>query len=271
MRMLWPTPAADVDPLVVYAAPERAPVGERPWVLVNMISTVDGAAADPTGRSGGLGGPADRRVFGAVRAVADVIMAGAGTIRGENYRPARLPDAVMAVRTARGQAERPRIAVVSASLRLDPGTPLFDDPTTRRPLVVTTESADPTARRRLEPVADIVVAGRHRVDWRSALAAVREATGAAVVVVEGGPSVNGQLVDEGLVDELCLTLGPSLAGGTAPRIAAGRDDRQGDGLRPLRLAHVLESDGFLLLRYIVDHTGRAAAGQEPGTGPAADA
>jgi riboflavin biosynthesis pyrimidine reductase len=95
--MLWPTPRrggaersrnpADVDPAVVYGADSRKPVGDRPWVLANMIASIDGAATDPTGRSAGLGGPADLRVFSAIRAVADVVLAGAGTVRTERYGP----------------------------------------------------------------------------------------------------------------------------------------------------------------------------------------
>ena len=246
--MLWPTPKADVDPAPLYAEADRGPIGERPWVLVNMISSVDGSAAGPDGRSGSLGGVADRQVFAAIRAVADVVLAGATTVRQEGYGPAQVSPELQAQRIARGQAPRPRIAVVSASLRLDPSLRLFHDEDALRPLVVTAASADPEARRRLEPVADIVLAGEQTLDWAMALAALRTVTGANVAVVEGGPMVNGQLFARDLVDELCLTVAPALAGGPAGRIAQATEPAT---LRPLTLAHVLTDEGHLLLRYVV--------------------
>ena len=106
---------------------------DRPWVLVNMVASLDGAITIAD-RSGGLGGPADKAMFSALRGVADVVMAGAGTVRAEGYGPARPSDAVRAVRRARGQAEVPRIAVVTRSLDLDLATPLF------------TEAVEPTDR-----------------------------------------------------------------------------------------------------------------------------
>lgn len=247
--MLLPTPASIADPAALYAAVHRRPVGPRPWVVVNMIGTADGAATDAAGHSGGLGSAADRQVLAAVRAAADVVVAGAETVRIEDYGPARTPPDLEAARLARGQSPRPRIVVVSASLRLDPAMRLFREPADERPLIVTVTAADAEAHRRLERVADIVVAGEDRVDWPRALAELRRATGADVAVVEGGPVVNGQLLAEDLVDEMCLTLAPALAGGAAPRIAHGP---RVHGPRRLRLEHVLEADGYLLLRYLVD-------------------
>jgi riboflavin-specific deaminase-like protein len=253
--MLLPTPAPSVDAAALYTAGPRRPVGGRPWVLANMISTVDGSSTDTHGRSGGLGSEADRDVLIAVRAVADIVIAGAGTVRAENYGPARVPADLQAQRAARGQAPRPRIAVVSASLRLEPTMRLFQESSDERPLIVTVDSADADARRRLEPVADMIVAGDERVDWHRALTALRQDAGAGVVVVEGGPIVNGQLVADDLVDELCLTLAPALAGGDAARVVHGAIP---DASRPLRLAHALEADGYLLLRYLVDHPSGAS-------------
>lgn len=247
--MLAPTPADDVDPYRIYADAHRAPVGSRPWVVVNMIASADGATTDEGGRSGGLGGPADREVFMALRSLADVIVAGGNTVRAENYGPPRTPAALEDARRRRGQAARPRIAVVSASLRLDPSMRLFAEPNVSKPIVITIGEADRDARRKLETVADVVVAGDRQLDWTTAFEQLRAAAGAGVVVVEGGPIVNGQLWAEDLVDELCLTVAPVLAGGVAPRIANGPPLA---ALRRLTLAHVLEADGFLLLRYVVD-------------------
>src|SRR5688572_14206623 len=109
--------------------------------MVNMISSADGATA-VEGLSGGLGGPADQKVFGAVRAVADVIVAGAGTVRAERYGPPRPSGARRTAREGRGQAPAPRLAVVSRSLDLDLDSPAF----TESRAVVVTCAAAPAAR-----------------------------------------------------------------------------------------------------------------------------
>src|SRR5688572_5097726 len=106
MRQLLPV-VADVDPVAAYGADARRHRDERPWRLANMVASADGAA-HVDGRSGGLGGPADRAAFHAIRGVADVIVVAAGTVRAEGYRPPRQPEPDVATgRRARGQAERP--------------------------------------------------------------------------------------------------------------------------------------------------------------------
>jgi riboflavin biosynthesis pyrimidine reductase len=247
--------AADVDPAVVYGADSRQPVGDRPWVLANMIASIDGAATDPAGRSAGLGGPADLRVFSAIRAVADIVLAGAGTVRTERYGPARLPPAQQEVRRSRGQSPQPRIAVVTRSLALDLDLPLFCDASEEyRPIVITTTAGldrvrrhGATAARDLAMVAEIVVAGEGSVDWATALRALRTTARAGVVLVEGGPTTNAQLVAADLVDELCLTVSPQLVAGDALRILSGLPM---DAPPRMTLDRVLLEDDYLFLRYL---------------------
>ena len=241
MRQLLPQPG-DVDPAQAYAIERRPPAG-RPWVLVNMVASVDGATA-VDGLSGSLGGPADKRVFGAIRAVADVVLAGAGTVRAERYGPPRTPPPLQEARRARGQDPKPRIAVISASLDLPLDTALFRTPESR-PIVVTTTAAEPGRRQAVAEVADVVEAGAGRVDLAEALATLGR-SGVRVVVGEGGPDINGQLLAAGLVDELCLTVSPQLVGGPSPRLAVGTEAAP----TPMRLVHVLEADGLLFLRYV---------------------
>lgn len=254
MDALWPVAERDVDPVAVYAADDRRPPVARPWVLANMIATVDGSAADAEGRSGGLGGPADKAVFSALRGVADVIVAGATTVVDEDYGPAVPAPAIRRMRRERGRSEVPRIAVVTASLGIDPGRRLFRDaPAGSRPIVLTVERADPTRRRALAEVADVHDAGVDRVDWHRALGVLAEVTGAATVLCEGGPATIAQLVADDLVDELCLTLAPWLIAGPGPRIAQGPlavTDRR------LVLDRVLAADDHLFLRYLRDRAGR---------------
>ncbi len=248
MRELWPSPTDEIDPVTAYAADHRPAPPGRPWVISNMIAAVDGAATDAAGTSGGFGSPGDRAVFLAVRSVADVIVAGSGTVIAEDYGPARLTPALAALRAERGQQDVPRIAVVTASLRIEPDRRLFREaPAGARPLVLTTARADPERRRALAAVADILEVGDDRVDWGQALAALRSVTGAGVVLCEGGPQTNAQLVAEDLVDEQCLTVAPYLVGDAAPRIAQGPTS---GALARLALARVLADDDYLFLQYM---------------------
>ena len=120
MQQLLPEPRDDVDPAVLHASHRRTPPPERPWVALNMVVSVDGAT-QVDGLSGGLGGPADRRMFLSLRSIADVILVAAGTVRAEHYGPPRTSPDQRAQRLARGQAECPRLAIVSGSLDLDLG------------------------------------------------------------------------------------------------------------------------------------------------------
>lgn len=216
------------------------PAGDtRPHVYLGMVSSVDGSAV-VDGRSAGLGGEADRAAFRRLRETCDVILVGAGTVRSEDYRPPRAPDDVVARRTARGLAPRATIAVVTASGELDPDARLFADPT-YRPVVVTTASADAD---HLAGVADVLRCGDDDVDLALALDQLA-ARGAGRVLCEGGPTLNGALLAAGLVDELFLTLAPSLVGRSPHRIVAGA---LGSPVE-LELTGLRHHAGELLLRY----------------------
>jgi riboflavin biosynthesis pyrimidine reductase len=248
MIQLWPTLVEDVDPVALHAGdPRPAPAG-RPWVVVNMITSADGSAVDTAGvTSGGLGGPADKAVFSALRGIADVIVAGASTVITEDYGPSRPRSAVRALRLAHGKTPNPRIAVVSASLSLDPYQRLFREaPADARPIVLTVERADPDKRAALEAVAEVHTAGDERVDWRRALEVLHIATDAGTVLCEGGPTTIGQLVLADLVDELCMTLAPHLVAGPGPRLSQAREAT----FRHLTLDRVATQDDFLFLRYL---------------------
>jgi len=240
------------DPVAAYLDDARPAPPGRPWVVMGMVVSVDGATA-VDGRSGGLGGPGDRRVFRALRGVADMILVGAGTVRAEGYRsPRTSDDDVLARRLADGRAPRPRLVVVSGSLDLDPEAPLFADRPDEDPppVVATVASAPPDRRAALEPVAELVACGPNRVDL-TGLLAVLDDVGAGVVLCEGGPDLNHQLLAAGLVDEVCLTISPRLVGGVG---GDGRSLLAGDSLpipARLRLDRVLAEDGFLFCRYLV--------------------
>lgn len=242
VRQLLPEPT-DIDPFEAHALATRPTPEGRPWIALNMVTSVDGAIA-VSGRSGGLGSDADRAVFRAIRAVGDVIIAAAGTVRAEQYGPPRPTEAVRAARVARGQAPYPRMVVVSGSLDLDVTTSLFTE-AIERPLIYTGSDAPAERRAALEAVADVEVAGGHRVDL-SAMAAHLASLGVRTAVVEGGGHLNGQLLAANLVDELNLTISPLLVGGGAPRALVSDAEHP----RRLELAHLWEAEGTLLARYV---------------------
>lgn len=226
----------------------------RPWVRANMIASVDGAAVID-GRSGALGGPADRRLLQILRTLADVILVGAGTARAEGYGPAR-PVAGAAgagLRALRqGRPATPPIAVVSARLDLDPQAPLLAQaPADARTIVLTTRSAPADGRAAIARHAHLVVADTDQLTAGQVIGALA-ALGHTRVLVEGGPSLLAQIAAEGLLDELCLTVSPVLAGGQARRILSGGPlgDQQPGTPEPLRLAHVLADDSYLFCRYV---------------------
>jgi riboflavin-specific deaminase-like protein len=242
MRALLPHPAPDADLVQAYAVPAQ---GDRPFVRCNMIISLDGAIS-VNGRSGMLGGPADRQVFQVLRSVADVILVGAGTVRSERYGPARLSDDLRSQREQRGQSPVPPIAVVTRSGNLDWSSPFFVE-AEERPTVFTTSDCDPGERRRGSKVAEVVTAGDERVELPQVIDHLWGA-GRRSVLLEGGPGLNGQMVDAGLLDELCLTMAPRLVAGSGPRLLDGPELP-----RPLdlELAHLLEDDGYLFYRLAV--------------------
>ena len=244
MRQVLPTPADEVVVSDCYARDERPARPGRPWVVINMIASIDGSTA-VAGRSGGLGTPADHQVFTALRALADVIVVGAGTVRAEGYGPPRTPQAEQERRVARGQSRFPRIAVVTGRLDLDLSTPLFTE-SVEPPIILTGTAASAEARAAVTEVADVHVVGEAQVDLARALAALA-GLGAGVALCEGGPLLNDQLLAEALIDEICLSVSPMLAGGESARIIHGSAPATP---MPMRLDRALEEDGMLLLRYV---------------------
>lgn len=243
MRQLLPV-VAEVDPVRAYLAADRPPPDDRPWVTLSMVSSIDGATA-VGGRSGPLGGDTDRTVFRAVRALADVVLVAAGTARTERYGPVVLGDGARAARVAAGRSpEVPRLAVVSRSLQLGGAADRFAEHA-RPPLVLTTDDADRARAGALAGAAEIRRFGAGTVDLRAALRSLRS-DGALVVVCEGGPILNSALVASGLVDELCVTIAPSLVGGDSLRMIDGAPEVAIE----LELASLLEGDGVLCGRWV---------------------
>jgi riboflavin biosynthesis pyrimidine reductase len=216
------------------------------WLRGNMVSTLDGAAQHD-GRSRPISCPADMRIFGTLRGLADVVLVGAQTVRDEGYRPAQPREAFAARRAAAGQAPAPSIAVITGGLDLDFSLPLFSAPLV--PTYVVTGAGAPSDRVAAARRAgvEVLVAGEgRRVDPHRAVAALR-ALGHRRLLTEGGPRMLGEFIAAQVLDELCLTLSPMLVAGSAQRIAGGSALAVPERFD---LGSLLEEDGFLFGRYL---------------------
>jgi riboflavin biosynthesis pyrimidine reductase len=217
------------------------------WLRANFIASLDGGAT-VGGTSGQLGGPGDRALFSLLRELADVILVGAGTVRAEGYAGARPTVDQRQSRQARGQTEVPQLAIVTKSGRLDRNMPVFTR-TEVPPLVLTCAAATDQARHQLADLADVVDCSDDdatQVDEAAVLTALAD-RGLHRVLTEGGPTLFGALIERDLLDELCLTIAPSLVGGQSRRIATG----PGQVLTGMRCAHILTDEaGYLYTRYV---------------------
>jgi riboflavin biosynthesis pyrimidine reductase len=257
MRQVYPGGSAIADAALaaLYAYPDLGPPPAR-WLRANMVASLDGAAT-VDGRSAGLSNEADQQVFAMLRAHADVILVGAGTARAEGYAPVRPESEGLRWAWLRdGRTPSAPIAVVTRELDLDLDSALIADTFPHaRTIIITTESAMPGRRAAAAARnAEVIVAGEASVDLKAAVDALAE-RGHQRISCEGGPHLLGQLADAGLLDELCFTLGPLMAGPGADRIVTGGLPMPGGGTLPFTLAHVLEDGGHLLCRYVREGAG----------------
>ena len=207
----------------LYAYPDT----DRPWLRTNFVCTIDGAAFDDEGLTASLGGDADHEVFQLLRRLADVVLVGAGTARIEKYRASRTP-----------------LALVSR--RLDIPADLVGPDL----IVITTKDAPADRVEALRAAGvDVMAHGEIEVDWSAVLDAF-EARGWRHLLCEGGPTLHGDLVTHDVVDEVCLTIAPTLASGHAPRIAHSRIVVT----HGMTLAHAVPVGNVLLTRWVRDRT-----------------
>lgn len=224
-----------------------------------MLGSLDGAATGADGLSGSLSDAADRRVFATLRALADVVLVGAGTVRTEGYQDIQVPERLRHLRAARGRAERVELAVVTGTGDVPPAV------LEAGALVVTSSDAPHLAGLR-DLIGDdrLVLAdgapapgratGRSGVDLTAAVRALA-ARGLGRVHAEGGPHLFRDLVAADLVDELSLTLAPVLVGQAWHSLAAGPPGRSSAADAPvqfptrLTLVHLLRAGDTLLGRW----------------------
>ncbi|HEY8866288.1 MAG TPA: dihydrofolate reductase family protein [Solirubrobacteraceae bacterium] len=254
LRRLHPEPA-ELSPEEAIADLElagKAPA-DRPYVVGNMVSSADGRAV-VDGRSGALGNDADKALFLNLRTQVDAVLVGTGTLRAERYGPIITSDERRGARERAGLEPAPLACVISRSLSLPLDIGLFQDPDSRI-VLLTPSDAD------LAPCpAQVDVVRLEDEDGpAAALAHLRAEHGVRSVLCEGGPTLLGALVADGVLDELFLTISPSLAGGGSAPTILNAPAPLGE-LASLVLLRVLESEGALLLRYAVSGSAPAAFG-----------
>lgn len=220
-----------------------------PWVYTNMVSSIDGAAT-VKGLSGDLGGPADSLVFTALRATADVIIAGAETVRAEQYRLPRTPEGALGEwRAQNATTNRPRLCIVTrqgaipeaARLVAELPSPPTADPLLR-PIIATTVDAPTLADERF----DVVRVSPGSVDLAALIGHLKQ-LGARRILCEGGPVLLGQFAAAKLIDEWNFTVAGAIASGRSKRAVEGDEELA----MPIRLHRtIIHDDGTLLLRYL---------------------
>lgn len=248
LRRLLPDPGivTAVEALDGLALAELAPA-HRPYVVLNMVATVDGAATVGQ-RTAPISNPADRALFHELRAQVDAVLVGAGTVRTERYGRLVRDPRRRERRLARGLTPDPLAVVVSGRLALTPDLPLLADQHSRV-LVVTASQGE------LDGCAAQVGYLRsppgHPLELATMLARLRTEYGVRSVLCEGGPTLNAALLPAGLADELFLSLAPVLAGSAGALTIVDRAPLA----EPvgLDLVWLLESEGQLFARYALAH------------------
>ena len=211
-------------------------------VRVNFVSSIDGAITRD-GSSSGLNNEADKAVFDTLRALCDVIVVGAGTVRAEGYGGVRVSDADAEWRIRHGLAPQPRVAIVSSSLDIEPTHAAFARAPVRA-MVITHASAPADRRAALGDVADVLECGVDGIDMAARVEKLALA-GHPQILCEGGPRLIGALIEADRIDEMCVTVSPVLEGGDAGRMSRGAALAS----REMRLDHAVADGDTVFLRY----------------------
>jgi len=246
---LYPPPGREVS--AIYEDVNLPPPGHldaaRPYVVVNMVSSVDGRTA-AQGKAGGIGSSVDRRAMRTLRSRSDAVMIGAGTLRAEKLSLGLDPS-----------DDVPPLAIIVT----DTGNiPLEENLIVKggqEVLILLSDAVPEGVAERLSKLARVMRAPADptgAVDLGKALEALRSERGVESIVVEGGPGLNHALISRSLVDELFLTVAPELLGGSpaqTPTLLRGPEIPAGD--RPtLELVSIHLAGGELFLRYSLART-----------------
>lgn len=232
------------DALAPYLGVDRSRPMHECWVTGHMVAGLDGTAAIG-GRVGSLSTAPDQALFRRMRQIADVVLVGAETVRRERYGPVRLTDEAVEWRRARGMWPLPPIAVVSRTLEFDWGAEVFAGASAdASTYLITCAAVEPNRLADARKHATVLVAGGERVEPAAALQALA-GLGHRVVLCEGGPTLLGELVAAGRLDELCLSIAPLMGGDPVPVSVTP----PGAGLAEFDLVGTMVEEHTLFLRY----------------------
>lgn len=201
----------------------RAVRPTRPYVVLNMAMTADGKIATANREVTSFGSARDARHLMELRATADAILCGAGTVNEPGITLGLEGAAWVRQRRVRGLSALPLRVIVSGRGRVRPEADVFKSP--GGPVVVIASRAAPeSALRELRRCADAVVTfGTNEVDIGAALRWLQASRGVRRLVCEGGADLNDALFRADVVDEFHVTLCPKLFGGrSAPTLVEGR-------------------------------------------------
>jgi riboflavin-specific deaminase-like protein len=218
---------------------ESAAHSNRPYLILNFATTLDGRAAIE-GKSGPIGSATDAEMLQRLRTRVDAVMIGAGTMRAERYGRIVSDQHLRAYRERTGLAHDPLAVIVSNRLELPWDARLFTNGGGRVVIFTASEREPPETA---TPVR--IVRHPDGVDLDRALEWLREERGIRSVLCEGGPTLHGRLREARLTDELFLTIAPKIAGGEGPRILEGALP----DIDQVELTWLLESEGELFARY----------------------
>lgn len=240
MDRLFPEHETDipVSRLIEGVRPNEGGPSDRPLVVGNMISALDGRAS-LDGRAEKLGGETDLELLLGLRTRFDALLVGAETVRAERYGPVvRDPD-VRDRRKAEGMEPSPLTVILTRSGDLPWDAGLFTEG--EGPVLVITDSID----RPPDTAAPVEVVGLGS-DSIEEVIQLLDGRGIRSILTEGGPHVIGQLVSAGMLDELFLTFTPMISGEVdAPRVVEGMTS----GPAGFELTELLTADGDLFTRY----------------------
>jgi 2,5-diamino-6-(ribosylamino)-4(3H)-pyrimidinone 5'-phosphate reductase len=212
----------------------------RPYVFINMVSSLDGNTS-VEGKASGLGTAVDRRVMRTLRSKAHAVMIGAGTLRAEKLSLGL---------DAEDEGPNPLAVILSSTgdIPLERNLVRYGD---QKVLVLLADNAGEAADARLGRHAEVIrvrTAASGGVDLASALEVLKRECGVERLLVEGGPTLNHALISAGLADELFITLAPTLLGNAdaSPILGGPLKESQNLQLRSTYLAH-----DELFLRYVL--------------------
>jgi riboflavin biosynthesis pyrimidine reductase len=189
-----------------------------PWVRANFATSLDGAITGPDGKSGSVNSAADHVVFEMLRALSDVVVVGAGTLRSEGYTALSVDSRWRATRSGAGLADALPLVCVSNSGQVPPR--LRDAPRGRVLLATHTSSPGLPEAQAVLGSEQVLVCGDDAVDDQLLVAMLTE-RGWARILTEGGPHLASSMVAAGVLDEICLSITPVVVGGTGPRMTTG--------------------------------------------------